>query len=72
MAHIGIIGGSGLYALEGLKGLKEIHVDTPYGRPRTQSFAGNWVRVHCFSAAAWEKPSPYTIRSSVPGQHLGA
>ena len=33
MAHIGIIGGSGLYALEGLKGLKEIHVDTPYGRP---------------------------------------
>ena len=31
MAHIGIIGGSGLYALEGLKGLKEIHVDTPYG-----------------------------------------
>lgn len=34
MAHtIGIVGGSGLYALEGLEDVREVVVDTPFGAP---------------------------------------
>lgn len=33
MAKIGIIGGSGVYKIEGLKTLKEIEVKTPFGKP---------------------------------------
>jgi 5'-methylthioadenosine phosphorylase len=32
-ASIGIIGGSGLYEMEGLEAVREVAVDTPYGRP---------------------------------------
>ncbi len=32
-AQIGVIGGSGLYEIEGLTDVREIAVDTPYGRP---------------------------------------
>src|SRR5689334_19483315 len=30
---LGVIGGSGLYALEGLEGVDEVDVHTPYGAP---------------------------------------
>jgi 5'-methylthioadenosine phosphorylase len=30
---LGVIGGSGLYAMEGLTGVSELNVDTPYGTP---------------------------------------
>jgi len=33
MSRIGIIGGSGLYQIEGLKKISEIKIDTPYGAP---------------------------------------
>jgi len=33
MAEIGIIGGSGLYQLKGLTHIKEVTVDTPFGKP---------------------------------------
>lgn len=33
MTTVGIIGGTGLYALEGLSGVREIKVDTPFGQP---------------------------------------
>ena len=32
-ASIGVIGGSGLYDIEGLKGVRELRVRTPYGAP---------------------------------------
>jgi 5'-methylthioadenosine phosphorylase len=32
-ARLGILGGSGLYAMEGLEDLREITLDTPYGSP---------------------------------------
>ncbi len=31
--RIGVIGGSGLYGMEGLKVLEERHIDTPFGKP---------------------------------------
>jgi len=33
MAKIGIIGGSGLYQMEGIEDVREIEADTPFGRP---------------------------------------
>src|SRR3989338_2743440 len=33
MGRIGIIGGSGLYKIEGIKNVKEISVTTPFGKP---------------------------------------
>jgi 5'-methylthioadenosine phosphorylase len=32
-AEIGIIGGSGLYAMPGLTNLRDVHVETPFGEP---------------------------------------
>ena len=32
-AKIGIIGGSGLYKMDALKDVEEVHVDTPFGSP---------------------------------------
>ena len=32
-ARLGVIGGSGLYAMEGLSDVREVTVDTPYGAP---------------------------------------
>jgi len=41
MAKIGIIGGSGLYQIEGLKKTKWIKVMTPFGRPSDEYLTGN-------------------------------
>ena len=40
MAKIGIIGGSGLYDIEGIKGVKEIKVKTPFGDPSDKYVTG--------------------------------
>jgi 5'-methylthioadenosine phosphorylase len=32
-ARLGVLGGSGLYAMDGLEDLRELDLDTPYGRP---------------------------------------
>ena len=42
MGHIiGIIGGSGLYELDGLTNVREEHVDTPFGSPSDALIRGN-------------------------------
>ncbi len=33
MTAIGIIGGSGLYHMDGVENLREVHVETPFGKP---------------------------------------
>ncbi len=39
-AQIGIIGGSGLYQMEALKGIKEVAIATPFGRPSSKFVLG--------------------------------
>src|SRR5882762_2299206 len=39
-AKIGIIGGSGLYQMPELSDVKEVEVDTPFGRPSDAFFVG--------------------------------
>jgi len=38
--EIGIIGGSGLYNMEGLSGVKEVEIDTPFGAPSDRYIVG--------------------------------
>lgn len=40
MPRIGIIGGSGLYRMEGIKKVKEVLVNTPFGRPSGKFILG--------------------------------
>ncbi len=41
MGRIGIIGGSGLYNIEGFKGAKQVSVRTPFGQPSERFTIGN-------------------------------
>ena len=40
MKTVGVIGGSGLYEIEGLQGIEEIRVDTPFGAPSDAIISG--------------------------------
>src|ERR1051326_272989 len=76
--RIGIIGGSGLYQMDGLTGTEEVEVDTPFGKPsdayRTGMLEGNRVaflarhhREHTIS------PSELNFRANIYGfKKLGA
>ena len=40
MTRIGVIGGSGLYEMDGLTDVQEVHVDTPFGQPSDALIVG--------------------------------
>ncbi len=40
MPTVGVIGGSGLYQIEGIKGVKEVAVKTPFGEPSDKFITG--------------------------------
>ena len=40
MAKVGIIGGSGLYDIEGIKNIKEVEIKTPFGSPSDKFITG--------------------------------
>jgi len=40
MRKVGIIGGSGLYDIEGIEGVKEVKIDTPFGAPSDNYICG--------------------------------
>lgn len=46
-ATIGIIGGSGVYEMEGLENVKEVKVDTPFGEPSDRIIIGTLQGVSC-------------------------
>ena len=37
---VGVIGGSGLYQIEGLKGVRQVAVSTPFGKPSDKLVRG--------------------------------
>lgn len=41
MGRIGIIGGSGLYNIEGIKNVRQMSVDTPFGKPSDKFILGD-------------------------------
>ena len=40
-ARLGVLGGSGLYAIEGLENIQELEIDTPFGKPSDAFRLGN-------------------------------
>ena len=44
-ARVGVIGGSGLYKMDGLKRVREVQVDTPFGKPSDAIVVGVLGRV---------------------------
>ena len=42
MATVGIIGGSGLYQIEGMQDVKEVEFKTPFGDPSDKFITGNF------------------------------
>jgi len=43
MSRIGIIGGSGLYQIDGIKNIKKVHVETPFGDPSDAFILGEFA-----------------------------
>jgi 5'-methylthioadenosine phosphorylase len=67
LAEIGIIGGSGLYEMEGLADVETVKVDTPFGDPSTSSLERlreqGWP-----SSEAWQghrSPSEVNYRANI-------
>ena len=70
-ADIGIIGGSGLYDVEGLRKVKELSVKTPFGAPSDTvllgELDGNSYRL---SLAAWTRPPGQSLRNQLSCEYL--
>lgn len=75
MAKIGIIGGSGLYEIEGMQNVKETTIDTPFGSPSDNFITGTLEGVevvflarhgrgHCVS------PSELNYRANIYGMKI--
>ena len=45
---LGIIGGSGLYSIDGLDNIREIELKTPYGKPSSVYISGTLNGVELF------------------------
>ena len=56
-AKIGVIGGSALYSIEGLTDIKEVDIETPFGKPSDNITVGQ--------LGGWGLPScPGTVRGT--------
>ena len=70
-ALIGVIGGTGLYRMDGLEGVEEVAVDTPFGPPSDvhsdRRAQRSWRGV---PAEAWQRASDFPVRVTGEGQHL--
>ena len=68
---IGVIGGSGLYEMEGLRNVKEVKVKTPFGSPSDAYITGNLGNVKMvFSSEARQRAQAYSFGDKLQGEHL--
>ncbi len=71
MATVGIIGGSGLYQIEGIAKVKEVAVKTPFGAPSDKFITGELEGIPVvFLAAPWPGASHQPFRDQLPRQYL--
>ena len=69
-AKIGVIGGSGLYAIEGLTGEKWVTVETPWGEPSDQILTGQVGGVEVaflprHGRGHWHSPTTINYRANI-------
>ncbi len=75
---VGVIGGSGLYEIEGIEELEEIHLKTPYGEPSDAFIMGRLEGVRCIFLPRHGRghrysPSEVNYRANIWGlKYLGA
>ena len=71
---VGIIGGSGLYHLEELEEVEEVHLDTPFGKPSSNFVTGkvNGIRVSESIPKAPNCINQFIFSSILNNGHSGA
>lgn len=70
MGRIGIIGGSGLYKIEGIRIIKHVSVKTPFGKPSDKLTTGKFegkevVFLPRHGAGHWISPSQINYRANI-------
>ncbi len=76
-AIIGVIGGSGLYEIDGLKEVEEISIDTPFGAPSDQFVTGRLGEARMVFLPRHGRghrllPSEVNYRANIYGMKLSA
>src|SRR4030066_2512460 len=71
-AEIGVIGGSGLYQMEGLEGIEEVKVNTPFGDPSDNFIVGKlmgrrWAFLSRHRRGHRVQPSDLNFRANIYG-----
>ena len=74
-ADIGIIGGSGLYSMPGFTGAKEVHLETPFGKPSDPYMVGELEGKHVAFLARHGRghrisPSELNFRANIYGMKM--
>jgi len=68
---VGVIGGTGLYQIEGLEKVREVEVDTPFGKPSDAYVTGTLDGTDfVFSPATWKRTPIASHGDKFPRQHL--
>mgnify|MGYP005619604481 CR=1 FL=1 len=71
-ARLGVLGGSGLYSIESLENVKEVDIETPYGKPsdslRIGNLGGNGGG---FLSSTWKTSHFYPNRNSLQSKYMG-
>ncbi len=69
--RVGLVGGSGVYDLSAIEGLREERLETPFGAPVRRLFHGPpGRRAGCVSLAARAGTPDLAVRDQLPGQRL--
>ena len=69
-ARIGVIGGTGLYDIEGLTDVKEVRPETPFGKPSDAIVVGKLGGVGIAFLPRHGRAHHLPYRGAVPRQHL--
>jgi 5'-methylthioadenosine phosphorylase len=75
MPKIGVIGGSGLYNMEGMTDVKEVTMDTPFGKPSDNYISGTLNGVECVFLSRHGRghvvnPSEVNYRANIMGMKM--
>ena len=67
---LGIIGGSGIYDIDGVENSKWVKVTTPYGDPSDEIYTGSLNGINLAFLPAWSGSSLFTKHRAVSSECL--